>query len=213
MRNTVGFLTSTKVYMIGAAAILFLICFMAASHTAAGINYGSGSYGTCTYGTCSITLTTSGSISANVTPAAGATRCTVSSDSVTATTDSTTGYVVTLSDTDTTNTLVGTSATIPATSGTPASPVALTANKWGFRVDNTAGFGAGPTSGVTNAAIPALTFAAVPLSSGTAATIRSTSTADGSSVATPVWYGVCADTTLTSGAYTDSVTYTAVVNN
>lgn len=212
MRRAVSVSAHTKLLLFIAALITICLTFALSFHSVSGISYGSGTYGTCTYNTCSITLTTSGTIAANVTPAAGATRCSVAKDTVTATTDSSTGYTVTLNDTDTTNTLVGPSASISASAGTPASPVALAANTWGYRVDSIGGFGAGPTSAVTNGAVPSVTFAAVPLSSGTASTIRTTSTADGTAVATPVWYGVCANTSLTSGAYTDSVTYTAVIN-
>lgn len=212
MRLAVTMSAQMKLVLVATALLISLFLFGAFLHPAAAVNYGAGSYGTCTYGTCSITLTTSGSIAANVTPAGGATRCTVSQDTVTATTDSSTGYIVTLSDTDTTNTLTGSSGNITASAGTPAAPVVLAANTWGYRVDNIAGFGAGPTSGVTNAAIPTATFAAVPLSSGTASLIRSTASADGTAVATPVWYGVCANTSLVSGSYTDSVTYTATIN-
>lgn len=212
MRIAVYISAQTKLLLLAAALLLSLITFGVLLHPAAAITYGAGSYGTCSYGTCSITLTTSGSIAANVTPAAGATRCSVSKDTVTATTDSSTGYTVTLTDTDTTNTLAGTSSNIIASTGTPASPVVLAANTWGYRVDSIASFGAGPTSAITNAAVPTVTFAAVPLSSGTAGLIRSTTSADGTAVATPVWYGVCANTSLTSGSYSDSVTYTATIN-
>lgn len=198
-------------FWLSMAFAFVCLAWISTNHTAQAINYGAGTYGTCTYGTCNISLTTSGSIAVNVTPAAGATRCTVSSDSVTASTDSSTGYTVTLTDTDTTNNLSGPTS-IAATSGTPAAPIVLAANTWGFRVDSVAGFGAGPTSAATNATVPTVKFAAVPLSSGTAATIRTTSSADSSTVSTPVWFGVCANTSLQSGSYTDSVTYTAVIN-
>lgn len=211
MRRAVSSSAQRTLFWFGTAIAIAFITWMGSNHAAQAINYGAGTYGTCTYGTCNISLTTSGSIAVNVTPAAGATRCTVSSDSVTASTDSSTGYTVTLTDTDTTNSLSGPTS-IAATSGTPAAPIVLAANTWGFRVDNISGFGAGPTSIVANGGVPTAKFAAVPLSNGTAATIRTTSTADSSTVSTPVWFGVCANTSLQSGSYTDSVTYTAVIN-
>jgi len=211
MRRAVSSSAQRTLFWFGTAIAIAFITWMGSNHAAQAINYGAGTYGTCTYGTCNISLTTSGSIAVNVTPAAGATRCTVSSDSVTASTDSSTGYTVTLTDTDSTNSLSGPTS-IAATSGTPAAPIVLAANTWGFRVDNISGFGAGPTSIVANGGVPTAKFAAVPLSTGTAATIRTTSTADSSTVSTPVWFGVCANTSLQSGSYTDSVTYTAVIN-
>jgi hypothetical protein len=116
-----------------------------------------------------------------------------------------------MTDTDTTNMLTG-PASIAANSSTSSSPTALTANTWGYRVDSVDGFGAGPTSVVSSGSIPSLTFAGVPISSGTPALIRTTSTNDTSPVNTSVWYGVCANSVLQSGAYTDGVTYTALIN-
>jgi hypothetical protein len=177
-----------------------------------GIAYSHGSYGTCTYNTCGITLSSSGTVAINATPTSG-TVCTVQSDSVSATTGATTGYVISMTDGDTNNSLVSGGNSVAAVSGTPASPVALSANKWGYRIDSIGGFGAGPTSSVSNGSIPSGAFSAVPLSSGTAATVRSTTSADGSTVNTPVWYGLCVNASQPSGTYSDSITYTAVVNS
>lgn len=194
------------------AILAIIISWALLSHPVAGINYGAGTYGTCNFGTCGISLATSGSISANVTPTAGSAQCTVNNDVVTATTDASTGYTINLTDTDTTNTLDGSASSITASSGTPASPTVLTANTWGYRVDSIASFGAGPTGAISNATIPAQTYAGVPISSGTPGLIRTTSIADTGIVNTSVWYGVCVDSSLKSGSYTDSVTYTAVIN-
>jgi hypothetical protein len=200
-------------YLTLAAAILTLIITWALlAHTAVGMNYSAGTFGSCQYGSCGITLVTSGSISADVTPVGGSTKCTVSNDVVTVTTNASTGYTITLTDTDTANTLDTTGASIAASTATPASPAVLSANKWGYRVDSVAGFGSGPTSGVASGAVPSQTYAGVPISSGTPGLIRTTAIADTGTVNTSVWYGVCADSTLKSGSYTDSVTYTAVIN-
>ncbi len=201
----------TNYLTLAVAILVTVITWALLAHPAAGMNYSAGTYGTCQYGSCGISLTTSGSLSADVTPAAGSTKCTVNNDIVTVTTDSSTGYTVTLTDTDTTNTLVG-PTTIAASSATPASPAVLTANTWGYRVDSIAGFGAGPTSSASSGAIPSETYAGVPISSGTPGTIRTTSVADTGTVNTSVWYGVCASSSLASGSYTDNVTYTAVTN-
>jgi len=211
MQQTVETTVNSKVVFMLTTIVLCLIIIILTSHKVFGINYSAGTYGTCTYGTCSITLTTSGSVSADVTPAIGLTKCTVSNDVVTATTDSSTGYTVTLNDTDTSNSLNGPSA-ISASSSTSSSPSVLTANTWGYRVDSIDGFGAGPTTSISSASTPALTFAGVPISSGTPGLIRTTNTVDSGTVNTSVWYGVCANSSLQSGAYSDVVTYTAVIN-
>jgi hypothetical protein len=175
--------------------------------------YGSGTYGSCTYNSCGISLTSGGNVSVNVTPAAGVT-CTLSSDTVSVLTDSSTGYTLQITDTDTTNDLTGAvhGGTIAAAAGTAASPLALTANTWGYRVDGMNGFGAGPTSAESNGAIPAATFAGLPLISGQPDTIASTTTAADPAITTTVWYGVCANTNLVTDTYIGSVTYTALVN-
>ncbi len=176
--------------------------------------YGSGNYGTCQYGGCSITLTTSGTVSLPITPVGGSTTCTTQSDSVGVLTDSSTGYILTLADSDTTTALSGVShgGTITASSGTPASPATLSANKWGYRVDGLSSLGSGPTTAGTNTAPLSLTFAGVQPSSGTPDTIATTSVAANPTVTTSVWYGACAAATLTADTYSDTVTYTAVTN-
>lgn len=211
MYSSVSTTVHTRILLSITALLICLLTALFITHSVSGINYSAGTYGSCTYGTCSISLTTSGSISVNVTPTAGTTTCTIASDTVTATTDSSTGYTVSLTDTDTSSTLNGPVA-IAATTGTPASPTVLTTNTWGYRVDSIAGFGAGPTTAVTGGAIPTVTFAGVPLSSGTPGVIRTTATADSGTVPTAVWYGVCANSSQQSGLYTDSVTYTALIN-
>lgn len=194
------------------ASIAFIAALAGVISSASAINYGAGTYGSCTYDTCSISLVSDANVAVNVTPTSSA-RCTVQSNSVTATTDSSTGYTVTVNNKDTSTTLNGPSAnTIASTPGTPASPAALAANTWGYRVDSIAGFGAGPTSATTNTAIPSLQFAATPSSVASGGVIRTTSTTDGSSIATPVWYGVCADASKPTGTYTDEIVYTAVIN-
>jgi hypothetical protein len=176
--------------------------------------YGSGTYNSCQYGGCSITLSTSTTVNLPITPVGGSTTCTTQSDSVGVLTDSSTGYTLTLGDSDTTTSLTGAShgGTIAASSGTPAAPSVLTANKWGYRVDGLSSMGSGPTSAGTNTAPLSLTFAGVESSSNTADTIATSSTAADPTVTTNVWYGACAAATLTADTYTDIVTYTAVTN-
>lgn len=195
------------------ALLAFIVSVFGTVVPSQAIKYSSGSYGTCSYNSCSIGLSSSGSVALNVTPSGASTLCTVQSDSVTATTNSSTGYTVTMTDDDTGTALsTGGGSTIPTTSGTAASPTALTANKWGYRIDGVAGFGSGPTSSLASGGIPSVKFAGIPASNATPSTVRYTTTTDSGTVSTPVWYGVCVDSTLSSGSYTDNIIYTAVVN-
>jgi hypothetical protein len=177
-------------------------------------NYGSGTYNSCQFGSCSISLTTSSTVSLPVTPVGGSTVCTDQSDSVGVTTDSSTGYTLTLGDADTNTNLVGVShaGTIPTSSGTLASPATLSSSKWGYRIDGLGSLGSGPTSAGTNTAPLSLTFAGLQSSSGTADTIATSSVAANPTVTTIVWYGVCVGSTVVADTYADSVTYTAITN-
>lgn len=196
--------------LFGIISLSLVILF--GSQPASAIVYGHGSYGKCQYEACATTITSSGTVAVNVTPAAGSTKCSVAKDTVTVTTSSSTGYTLKLSDSDTTNAMVAGANTIPAATGSYASPAVLAANRWGYRVDSQGTFGAGPTSAVSNGTIPTLTFALVPLSSGTPDTITTTSTSAPSGNATSVWYGVCVNTSVPSSTYNDAVTYTVIAN-
>lgn len=154
-------------------------------------------------------FTSNGTVTANVTPT-GAGAQTIASDTLTVSTNNTLGYTLQIADSDATTTLVSGSDSIAASSGTQASPVAQSANTWGYRVDGLAGFGAGPTSGQNSAAISSLTFAGMPANSSPN-TIKSTSTT-ASNDTTTVWYGVTADTSQPTGTYSDTITYTATAN-
>jgi hypothetical protein len=157
-----------------------------------------------------ISMTTSGTVTINVTPT-GAGAMSSSSDSVSVSTNNSTGYNLTLADSDATTTLVNGGNTITADSGTQAAPSTnLTTDRWGYRVDAVGGFGAGPTSAETNIANSAYKWAGVP-ASGSANTLKSTATT-ASNDTTTVWYGVKATTAKASGTYTDQVTYTATTN-
>lgn len=175
--------------------------------------YGSGTYGTCEYNSCGITVGSSPSVTLNVTPAAGSTKCSVASNEVQVTTDSSTGYTLSMGDTDTNTALSnGGAGTIASTTGTSTTPATLSANKWGYRVDGIGGFGAGPTSAVSSSTVPVLKFAGLPSSSAAPNTIATKASAADPYVSTFVWYGLCVNSATLSGAYSDSVTYTAVVN-
>lgn len=154
-------------------------------------------------------MTSGPTVTADVTPT-GAGAQTISSDTVTVSTNNTLGYTLQLADADATTTLTSGSNTIAASSGTQASPIVQAVNTWGYHVDNVGGFGAGTTAAQTSTAIGSVTFAGVPASSAPN-TIKTTSTTAASDT-TKVWYGVAADTTQPNGTYTDSVTYTATAN-
>ncbi len=154
-------------------------------------------------------FTSSGAVNVNITPSAAGTQ-TIASDTITVSTSGQNGYTLQISRTGAESALVSGADTIPAAPGTQASPSALTANSWGYRVDGIGGFGAGPTSGQSSAAVSAATFAAVPASASpnTIKVTSSTATND----TTAVWFSVVANTTLPTGTYTNSVTYTGIAN-
>lgn len=156
-----------------------------------------------------ISLSSSGTVNANVLPTVSGAQ-TISSDTVTVSTSDSDGFTLQLGETGASSALVSGGDSIPASSGTQASPIVMLANTWGYRVDSIGGFGAGPTSGQSSAAIGSRTFAAVP-ATGSPNTIKTTSgTASGDT--TTVWYGVAANTSQPAGTYTNSVTYTATAN-
>lgn len=160
-----------------------------------------------------ISMTTSGTLSVNVTPTTTAVES-VYDDVVTVSTNNTAGYTLALKDSDATLTLADGGNSFAAHAGTTGTPTALADNTWGWRVDNTDGvggtlpldaFGAGPTADTANSATSTGTYAGI---SASDVTIRST-TSTASSQVTNVWYGVKASTSQPTGTYTGGVTYTA----
>ncbi len=155
-------------------------------------------------------FTSSGTVALNATPTASGVQ-TINNDVITVSTNNAAGYTLKLAETTASGALVSGGNSVPATSGTFASPVAQSVNTWGYRVDGAGSFGAGPTSAATNAVISGtIKFAAVP-ASGSPDTIKSTATT-ATNDTTNVWYGVAVNTSTPSGSYTNSVTYTAVTN-
>jgi hypothetical protein len=190
---------------------LMLLCTSGASAYTNG-TYGSSTYGSCSYGSaCSISLTSNGNISLNVTPAPGG-SCTIQSDSATVMTDDSNGYTLTLADSSTSTALMNGGATINSTSGTLGSPTPLTDNSWGYRVDGLGSFGNGPTTSQTNVSPGGTLFAGIEASNQLPDTIASSSGAADPAATTTVWFGACADTSIGSGAYTSQALYTAVAN-
>lgn len=195
---------------------IFIFCLLSLIATmpvlqAMAINYGSGTYGSCQYNSCSLTITTSGTITINVTPAAGG-ACSTQSDNVSVLTDDPSGYTLSLSNSNTNTALLNGTAAINSTTATQSSPAALTANQWGYRVDGVGSFGTGPTSTQTNVSPDSILFAGVPASNYTPDTIASTSGPADPAASTYVWYSVCTNTAIISGTYTTQITYTAITN-
>ncbi len=155
-------------------------------------------------------FTTSTTVNANVVPTASGAQ-TIASDTVTVSTNDSSGYTLQLAETTGSSALVSGGNSIPASAGTQAVPIAMVNNTWGYRVDSLGGFGAGPTSGQSSAAVSgSIKFAAVPAtaSPNTIKTTAGTATSD----TTTVWFGVAANTSQPSGTYTNSVTYTLTAN-
>jgi len=155
-------------------------------------------------------LTSDGTVNVNVVPT-GSGAQTIANDTVTVSTNDSSGYTLQVAETSGSSNLVSGANNIPASSGTQGTPAVMAVNTWGYRVDSIGGFGAGPTSAQSSSAISGtIKFAAVP-ATGSPNTIKSTS-GTATSDTTKVWYGVAADTTQPSGTYTNSVTYTATAN-
>jgi len=154
-------------------------------------------------------LSSNGTVNVNVTPT-GSGAQTIASDTVTVSTNDSSGYTLQLAETSAASALTSGGNTVPASSGTQATPVAMAANTWGYRVDGLGGFGAGPTSSASSQAIGATKFAAVPAtaSPNTLKTTAGTASND----TTTVWYGVAANTSQATGTYTNSITYTVTAN-
>lgn len=192
------------IVIVGVAALL--------APRAQALDYGDGTYGSCTYGTCGITISTDATLNLPITPQSGLTRCTVDSQDVSVTTGASVGYTITLASTAAAVTMPGATngGTINPVSGSYGTPALLTANTWGYRIDSTGSFGAGPTSTVSSGAVPSLDFAPL-ASSGSPQTIITTAEPAGPSVTT-VWFGACADMSLPADTYSREVVYTAMTN-
>ena len=156
-----------------------------------------------------ISISSGPTVAISLTPTSGGV-VTSASNTVTVSTNNTAGYTLTLANADATRNLVSGGNTIAPHTGTQASPTALGANTWGYRVVGVGGFGAAAYSAETNNGSSSSTWAGVP-AAGSANTLKTTA-ATASGDTTTVWYGVKADSTKPGGSYTDTVTYTAITN-
>lgn len=155
-----------------------------------------------------ISISTSSTVTLNITPVSGGSQ-TSASDTVTVSTNNSAGYVLTLADSDATTNLENGANTIGAHAGTQASPTALANNSWGYAVPALGSFDASYTT-ISNATSSTSKWAGVP-ASGSENTIKTTA-ATASGDTTTVWYSAKADTTKPNGTYADTVTYTATTN-
>ena len=156
-----------------------------------------------------ISIASGPTVAISLTPTSGGV-VTSASNTVTVSTNNTAGYTLTLANSDATRNLVSSGNNITPHAGTQASPTTLANNTWGYRVVGTGGFGATAYSAETNNGSSTSTWAGVP-ASGSANTLKTTATT-ASSDATTVWYAVKATSAQPSGAYSDTVTYTAITN-
>ncbi len=156
-----------------------------------------------------ISISTGSTVSIALTPTSGGVVSSAS-DTVTVSTNRTTGYNLTLADSDANTSLVSGSNTFTAHTGTFGSPTALANGAWGYRVVNAGGFGATAYSAETNNSSSTSTWAGVP-ATGSPVTLKTTGTT-ATNDTTTVWYAAKADTSQPDGTYTDTVTYTATTN-
>lgn len=157
-----------------------------------------------------ITISTLSNVAISITPTAAG-SATNASDTVTVSTNNSAGYTLNLKDSDAVLTLTKGSDTIANHTGTMASPTALPANTWGWRVDGAGGFGAGPTSVQSNVAALTGNYAGIQNNASAGDNIKVTSTT-ATNDTTTVWYGVEVTSAKPNGAYTNTVVYTATTN-
>jgi hypothetical protein len=194
------------VYLFGAAAAGLLLAVATLPFLASADTQTSNTNVDLTINSVMITYTSGPTVTlAAINPTAGG-RQSTNDDTVTGDTNDSAGFSVTLQETSATSTaLISGANTIATSAGTPAAPVTLAADTWGWRMDSVAGFGAGPTSALSSAAPSALKYAAIP-ANGSPYQIEATSGTGSASVS--VWYSADVDTAQPTGAYSTTVTYT-----
>ncbi len=131
------------------------------------------------------------------------------SDTISASTNDSAGLTITLASSSAATTMVSGANTILASAGTPAAPIALVNNTWGWRIDTVGGFGAGPGAVISNAAPSAITYAAI-APTGSPFTIKTTAVSGATS--STVWFSSRINNTQPNGAYVATVTYTITTN-
>ena len=172
--------------IVGAIVCLATLCGIAGSAFAN--PYGSGTYNAnIPYGgETSLSLTTSGTITINLTPSTSGVLST-GTDSVTVTSSDVVGYKLYIRDKDANTNLVNGSFNISASGN--ASPAVLANDTWGYNTDGSSNFTGLTTSDTM------LKDANGPFTGGDNTTIT---------------YGVKATLATASGKYTDTIQYTVV---
>lgn len=159
-----------------------------------------------------ISITTSGTVTLNITPVSGGAQ-TSASDTVTVNTNNAAGYNLAVKDSDATLTLTSGGNTIAASANTFTTGGVLANNTWGWAVPNTTtGIGANgfdaTYSVLSNVTSSATIWAGI---TATDQQFKNTATTASNDVTT-VWYSAKADTSKPNGTYADTVTYTATTN-
>lgn len=155
-----------------------------------------------------ISMTTSEDVAINVMPAVGGSQSS-NSDTISVSTNGSSGYTLTLENADTDTELEGGIDDIAAHTGTLAAPTALSDNTWGYAVAGEGGFDGSYTQ-FTDDTSSATLWAGVP-ALGSGDTIKITNDPAPNDTTT-VWYSVKVDTSKPDGEYTDTVLYTATAN-
>ncbi|NCU38224.1 hypothetical protein EOL96_04185 [Candidatus Saccharibacteria bacterium] len=154
-----------------------------------------------------LTMSVSNTATFSITPD-GTGVASSNNDTVTVSTNNSTGYKLQLKDLDATTTLG--SSGITAHTGTAAVPTALTTvNTWGYRLDGGAGFGAGPTTAQTN--VPSLTSTLWAGITASWVDIKTTNTT-ASNEANQVFFAALANSTIPTGSYVEAIQYQSVTN-
>ena len=184
------------------AAIVALPVFSAKAETASTVvnaNIGS-----------TISIQSTANVDLNINPTASSAKASSGKATVTVSTNNATGYTLKLGMISADRDLKKASDSINPHTGTLNSPAALANNSWGYRVENTGGFGAGNMAIESNLDNLTGTFAGVP-AQGNDDQIKTNSTAI-QSQQTDVLFGAKADSTKPSGTYTGTVVFTAIAN-
>ena len=200
-------------------ASCLLLIFIVPIAINADSTYGSGLYGGCTYSTCTLQISSGSTASLNVSFTSGISNaCAINNDNVTVTTGNSTGYKLYLMGLNSSGYLTG-STNISSTTYTRTTSTGLPYNTWGYRIDDTSSLGTNFGSVTTTISTDPHTanFAKVPFPWTSSANppgdiIEYPTTSQYTGKTTKVWYGICVITTIPSGAYNDTVIYTAITN-
>lgn len=159
-----------------------------------------------------ISLTTTGTVTLNITPVSGGSQ-TSASDTVTVNTNNTGGYNLAVRDADANTNLVNGVNNIAASGNSFATAGVLANNSWGWAVaSGTPGIGGNGFDAsyatITNAPTSSTNWVGMTTSDQVFKSTSSVATND----TTTVWYSAKADTSNPNGTYTNVVTYTATTN-